>query len=200
MGIGVYGAGKTTQAVSESIKKEYENLLPVFKDKDDDSSDNGNNNAKKALSGTKYYDFLGYDLGTKNMMFNGESSVYPQYIRAMSERGDLEGSKIANQYLMASIGMEDLGKDKIKSVYIDLIDDMENQKKSYKYNFGPYINLTDEERSRGVTILDSVNQLNADTESKTKQFTEAVNKSIDIGLGSLKEILTSSMRHPNSFS
>ena len=189
LGIGVYGAGKTTQAVSESIKKEYENLLPVFKDKDDDSSDNGNNNAKKALSGTKYYDFLGYDLGTKNMMFNGESSVYPQYIRAMSERGDLEGSKIANQYLMASIGMEDLGKDKIKSVYIDLIDDMENQKKSYKYNFGPYINLTDEERSRGVTILDSVNQLNADTESKTKQFTEAVNKSIDIGLGSLKEIM-----------
>ena len=90
-----------------------------------------------------------------------ESSVYPQYMRAMSERGQLEGSKIANQYLMASIGMENLGKDKIKSIYTNLIDDMASQKRAYQYSFGPFANLTEEERSRGVSVLNSINQLNA---------------------------------------
>ena len=94
-------------------------------------------------------------------------------MRAMSERGQLEGSKIANQYLMASIGMENLGKDKIKSIYTNLIDDMASQKRAYQYSFGPFANLTEEERSRGVSVLNSINQLNADTEAKTKQFTEA---------------------------
>ena len=84
----MYGAGKTTQSVSKAIEKEYENLLPIFKDKDNDNnSASGKNNIKKILSGTEYYDSLGYDLGTMNMLFNGESSVYPQYMRAMSERG-----------------------------------------------------------------------------------------------------------------
>lgn len=123
------------------------------------------------------------------MLFNGESSVYPQYMRAMSERGQLEGSKIANQYLMASIGMENLGKDKIKSIYTNLIDDMASQKRAYQYSFGPFANLTEEERSRGVSVLNSINQLNADTEAKTKQFTEAMNKSIDLGIDSLSELM-----------
>lgn len=190
LGISMYGAGKTTQSVSKAIEKEYENLLPIFKDKDNDNnSASGKNNIKKILSGTEYYDSLGYDLGTMNMLFNGESSVYPQYMRAMSERGQLEGSKIANQYLMASIGMENLGKDKIKSIYTNLIDDMASQKRTYQYSFGPFANLTEEERSRGVSVLNSINQLNADTETKTKQFTEAMNKSIDLGIDSLSELM-----------
>lgn len=190
LGISMYGAGKTTQSVSKAIEKEYENLLPIFKDKDNDNnSASGKNNIKKILSGTEYYDSLGYDLGTMNMLFNGESSVYPQYMRAMSERGQLEGSKIANQYLMASIGMENLGKDKIKSIYTNLIDDMASQKRAYQYSFGPFANLTEEERSRGVSVLNSINQLNADTEAKTKQFTEAMNKSIDLGIDSLSELM-----------
>lgn len=190
LGIGMYGAGKATQSVSKAIEKEYENLLPIFKDKDNDNnSASGKNNIKKILSGTEYYDSLGYDLGTMNMLFNGESSVYPQYMRAMSERGQLEGSKIANQYLMASIGMENLSKDKIKSIYTNLIDDMASQKRAYQYSFGPFANLTEEERSRGVSVLNSINQLNADTETKTKQFTEAMNKSIDLGIDSLSELM-----------
>lgn len=190
LGISMYGAGKTTQSISKAIEKEYENLLPIFKDKDNDNnSASGKNNIKKILSGTEYYDSLGYDLGTMNMLFNGESSVYPQYMRAMSERGQLEGSKIANQYLMASIGMENLGKDKIKSIYTNLIDDMASQKRTYQYSFGPFANLTEEERSRGVSVLNSINQLNADTETKTKQFTEAMNKSIDLGIDSLSELM-----------
>lgn len=190
LGISMYGAGKTTQSVSKAIEKEYENLLPIFKDKDNDNnSASGKNNIKKILSGTEYYDSLGYDLGTMNMLFNGESSVYPQYMRAMSERGQLEGSKIANQYLMASIGMENLGKDKIKSIYTNLIDDMASQKRAYQYSFGPFANLTEEERSRGVSVLNGINQLNADTEAKTKQFTEAMNKSIDLGIDSLSELM-----------
>lgn len=190
LGISMYGAGKTTQSISKAIEKEYENLLPIFKDKDNDNnSASGKNNIKKILSGTEYYDSLGYDLGTMNMLFNGESSVYPQYMRAMSERGQLEGSKIANQYLMASIGMENLGKDKIKSIYTNLIDDMASQKRAYQYSFGPFANLTEEERSRGVSVLNSINQLNADTETKTKQFTEAMNKSIDLGIDSLSELM-----------
>lgn len=190
LGISMYGAGKTTQSISKAIEKEYENLLPIFKDKDNDNnSASGKNNIKKILSGTEYYDSLGYDLGTMNMLFNGESSVYPQYMRAMSERGQLEGSKIANQYLMASIGIENLGKDKIKSIYTNLIDDMASQKRTYQYSFGPFANLTEEERSRGVSVLNSINQLNADTETKTKQFTEAMNKSIDLGIDSLSELM-----------
>ncbi len=190
LGIGMYGAGKATQSVSKAIEKEYENLLPIFKDKDNDNnSASGKNNIKKILSGTEYYDSLGYDLGTMNMLFNGESSVYPQYMRAMSERGQLEGSKIANQYLVTSIGMENLGKDKIKSIYANLIDDMASQKRTYQYSFGPFANLTEEERSRGVSVLNSINQLNADTETKTKQFTEAMNKSIDLGIDSLSELM-----------
>lgn len=132
------------------------------------------------------YDELDHSI---EVLFNGESSVYPQYMRAMSERGQLEGSKIANQYLMASIGMENLGKDKIKSIYTNLIDDMASQKRAYQYSFGPFANLTEEERSRGVSVLNSINQLNADTEAKTKQFTEAMNKSIDLGIDSLSELM-----------
>ena len=53
--IGHNGAGKTTQSVSKAIEKEYENLLPIFKDKDNDNnSASGKNNIKKILSGTEY--------------------------------------------------------------------------------------------------------------------------------------------------
>lgn len=37
--------------------------------------------------------------------------------------------------------------------------------------------------------MNSINQLNADTEAKTKQFTEAMNKSIDLGIDSLSELM-----------
>ena len=109
-----------------------------IRDRDNDNnSASGKNNIKKILSGTEYYDSLGYDLGTMNMLFNGESSVYPQYMRAMSERGQLEGSKIANQYLMASIGMENLGKDKIKSIYTCLLYTSQKNR-SYRRNPGEH--------------------------------------------------------------
>ena len=66
---------------------------------------------------------------------------------------------------------------------------MASQKRAYQYSFGPFANLTEEERSRGVSVLNSINQLNADTEAKTKQFTEDMNKSIDLGIDSLSELM-----------
>lgn len=182
-GISVYGAGKQTQSTLDILNKEYEKLNPVF-----NKETKSENPKQKELTGTDYYDSLGYNLGVRNQLFRGDSNIYSQYYDVLQSRGELEGAKIADKYLVAALGIDDFGSDKIKRLYGDLTEDLVNQKVKYKYNFGPSYLLNQEEQSRGVIALTAIKDLNAQTESKTKQFAEGVNQSIDLGLGALKMI------------
>lgn len=182
-GISVYGAGKQTQSTLDILNKEYEKLNPVF-----NKGIKSKNPKQKELTGTDYYDSLGYNLGIRNQLFRGDSNIYSQYYDVLQSRGELEGAKIADKYLVAALGIDDFGSEKIQRLYGDLTEDLVNQKVKYKYSFGPSNLLNQEEQSRGVIALTAIKDLNAQTESKTKQFAEGVNQSIDLGLGALKMI------------
>lgn len=182
-GISVYGAGKQTQSTLDILNKEYEKLNPVF-----NKGIKSKNPKQKELTGTDYYDSLGYNLGIRNQLFRGDSNIYSQYYDVLQSRGELEGAKIADKYLVAALGIDDFGSDKIKRLYVNLTEDLINQKVKYKYSFGPSYLLNQDEQSRGVIALTAIKDLNAQTEVKTKQFAEGVNQSIDLGLEGLKTI------------
>lgn len=185
LGISVYGAGKQTEATIKSVNDEYKKLSPIFKEHGNDTPSPDST----PLAGSKYYDSLGYNLGVRNMVYNGDGSMFPQFERVLKERGELEGAKIADKYILTALSLENFGSGKIKSLYNDIIDDMLNQKRKPSFKFSPSYYLTEEEKNNGITIIQDFNKINAETEQKTQQFTEGVNHSIDLGLSALNKII-----------